>query len=456
MSRILLLLTAHTYRAEAFLAAGERLGIEVTTAVHTPHSLAIPPGVTLGLDYEEVETAVTAIIDYAQSHPLNAILAVDDSGTLLAAKAAAALNLPHNNPDAALAARDKLIMRTMLQAGGCRTPHFRRFTLADDPAQIAQNVSFPCVVKPLALSGSRGVIRADNPAELAAAITRLGHILRKLSPEADQPFLVEDYIPGVEVALEGMLDDGKLHLLALFDKPDPLEGPFFEETIYVTPSRLPDAVQEDILAATAQAAQALGLRAGPVHAELRVNEQGAWLVEMAGRSIGGLCSQTLRFGVDASLEELILRQAAGMGLGDTARQKNASGVMMIPITEGGLLRGYSGVDEAEAVELIESVEITAPLNNTVTPLPEGESYLGFIFARGETAVAVEAALREAHKRLHFEITPVLTISLGGASPDSERQNWFGLSAQGLNNAYGKSEPDYSLNRIKGSNPESEC
>jgi len=282
--------------------------------------------------------------------------------------------------------------------------------LTDDPEQIATQVTFPCVVKPLTLSGSRGVIRANNGEELTAAITRLRRVLLKLNPEPDQPFLVEDYIPGVEVALEGMLDNGKLHLLALFDKPDPLVGPFFEETIYVTPSRLPKAVQQDILDTTMESAQALGLRTGPVHAELRVNEQGSWLVEVAGRSIGGLCSQTLRFGVDASLEELILRQAAGMGIGDTQRQNSASGVMMIPIPEGGLLRGFSGVAEAEAIELIESVEITAPLNNTVTPLPEGESYLGFIFARGETAEVVETALRTAHEKLHFDITPIITFN----------------------------------------------
>ena len=410
MSRILLLLTAHTYRADAFLAAGKRLGIEITTAVNMPKTLADQYGVTLGLDYDDVETAVATIIDYAQTNPLNAILAVDDSGTLLAANAADALHLPHNDPAAALAARDKLVMRTMLQAGGVRVPQFYHFTLADNPARIAERVTFPCVVKPLTLSGSRGVIRANNAEELAVAVARLRRVLLKLSAEPAQPFLVEDYIPGVEVALEGMLDNGKLHLLALFDKPDPLEGPFFEETIYVTPSRLPEAVQQDILETTAHSARALGLRTGPVHAELRVNEAGAWLVEVAGRSIGGLCSQTLRFGVDASLEELILRQAAGLGLGDTARQKSASGVMMIPIPEGGLLRGFSGVEEAEAVALIESVEITAPLNNTVTPLPEGESYLGFIFARAGTAVAVEAALREAHEQLRFEITPIITFN----------------------------------------------
>ena len=409
-ARILLLLTAHTYRAEAFLAAAGRLGIEVVTAVDIPPQLAVPPNVTLGLDYRDVETAVTAITAYAHTRPLAAILAVDDSGTLLAARAARALGLPHNNPDAALAARNKLVMRQMLQTGGVPVPAFRPFTLADDPADIAARVTFPCVVKPLELSGSRGVMRANDAGELATAVARLRRILLRLSPEPDQPFLVEEYIPGVEVALEGMLDDGVLHPLALFDKPDPLEGPFFEETIYVTPSRLPDEVQQAIFARTAQAAAALGLRTGPIHAELRVNEAGPWLVEMAGRSIGGLCSRTLRFGVDASLEELILRQAAGLGLGDAHRQKAASGVMMIPIPEAGLLKGVNGVAAAEAVPLIESVEITAPLHYPLVPLPEGESYLGFIFARGETATAVEAALRAAHQQLHFTIAPLLTIN----------------------------------------------
>ena len=409
-NRILLLLTAHTYRAAPFLAAAERLGIEIVTAVDLPPQLAAQWQVTLGLDYRDPDTAVAAITAYAQSHPLAAILAVDDSGTLLAARAAAALGLPHNYPAAALAARNKLVMRQMLHTGGVPVPAFHACTLADDPAHIAAQVRFPCVVKPLELSGSRGVMRANNAQELAAAIERLRRILLRLNPQPDQPFLVEDYIPGVEVALEGMLDNGELHPLALFDKPDPLEGPFFEETIYVTPSRLPTAVQQAIFARTAQAAAALGLRTGPIHAELRVNDDGAWLVEMAGRSIGGLCSRTLRFGVDASLEELILRQAAGLGLANAVRQETASGVMMIPIPEAGLLRAVAGEEAAAAVPLIESVEITAPLHNPLVPLPEGESYLGFIFARGESATAVEAALRAAHQQLHFTISPMLTIN----------------------------------------------
>lgn len=211
------------------------------------------------------------------------------------------------------------------------------------------------------------------------------------------------------MALEGLLDDGQLRVLALFDKPDPLDGPFFEETIYVTPSRLPEATQVAIAATTAAAARTLGLWVGPVHAELRVNEAGVWLIEVAGRSIGGLCSQVLRFGIDASLEELILRQAVGLPLGDVGQRDRAAGVMMIPIPQAGLLRAVEGVDEATAVPLIDGVEITARLHYPLTPLPEGDSYLGFIFARGETPAEVEAALRQAHGRLRFAIDPLLTV-----------------------------------------------
>ncbi|MBK7217995.1 MAG: ATP-grasp domain-containing protein [Candidatus Promineofilum sp.] len=226
---------------------------------------------------------------------------------------------------------------------------------------------------------------------------------------APAPYLVEAFIPGIEVALEGLLDDGQLHVLALFDKPDPLDGPFFEETIYVTPSRLPAETQAAIARATADAARALGLRAGPVHAELRVNDAGAWIVEVAGRSIGGLCSQVLRFGVDASLEELILRQAVGLPLGDVERRDRAAGVMMIPIPAAGLLRKVEGVEAAAAVPLVTGVEITAPLHYPLTPLPEGDSYLGFIFARGDTPGAVEEALRVAHGEMQFTIDPLLPI-----------------------------------------------
>jgi biotin carboxylase len=280
----------------------------------------------------------------------------------------------------------------------------------DDPAQIAAEVEYPCVVKPLLLSGSRGVIRANNPAEFVIAFGRLGQLLASLQRvSGSTQILVEDFIPGFEVALEGLLDRRQLRVLALFDKPDPLDGPFFEETIYVTPSRLPELTQAAIADCTARAAAALGLKQGPIHAELRVNDVGPWIVEIAGRSIGGLCSQTLRFGADVSLEELILGQAVGLEIGSVSLGAGARGVMMIPIPAAGLLKGVKGVEAARAVPGIESVEITARLNYPLVPLPEGESYLGFIFATGERPDAVEAALREAHRQLEFEITPMLPV-----------------------------------------------
>jgi biotin carboxylase len=275
---------------------------------------------------------------------------------------------------------------------------------------VAADLKYPCVVKPLDLSGSRGVIRADNPEEFLAAAEKLRQFLVSLgSAPNETPFLVEQYVAGVEVALEGILDGGRLQVLALFDKPDPLEGPYFEESIYVTPSRHSRETQDAIAECAAEASAALGLREGPVHAELRLNESGPWIIELAGRSIGGLCSQTLRFSSDASLEELILRQAFGIEIESYERERSAGGVMMIPIPEAGLLKKVEGCDAAEALPLIESVEITAKLNNSLVPLPEGDSYLGFIFARGEQPADVESALREAHSKLRFEIAPELPL-----------------------------------------------
>ncbi len=410
--RIMLLVTAHSYRGEAFLQAAQRLDIDVIQAMDMTKELAAFWQQPLGVDFTQPEAAAQTLVDFAQTQPVDAILAVDDSGTLLAARASDLLGLPHNSPRAAEAARDKYRMRTLMAAGGVPCPVFRRFSTASDPHLVAAQVDYPCVVKPLNLNGSRGVMRADTPAELVTAVQRLTQILETQQPDGQaKPYLVEDFIPGFEVALEGILDQGQLTVLALFDKPDPLDGPFFEETIYVTPSRLPAATQSAIANCVTKAAQALGLQGGPVHAELRVNDQGPWMLEVAGRSIGGLCSQTLRFGVDVSLEELILRQACGMPLLTTQRENKASGVMMIPIPGPGILQAVTGVAAAQAVPLIEGVEITAKLNYPLIPLPEGDSYLGFIFARGETPAAVEAALRLAHSHLHFTIVPEIALTL---------------------------------------------
>ncbi len=402
--RVLLLMSPATYRAGAFLSAAKRLNLEVVVGIDLPETLSEYWHVPLGLDFVEPDASVRTIVEFAQEHPIHAIISVDDSATELAARASAALGLAHNSPQAAEAARDKLLMRRLMSAGGAPCPIFHPFSLSDDPVWIATQVTYPCVLKPLRLSGSRGVIRADDPAEFVVAFNRLKRLLiSEGNSEHETSMLVEDFIPGFEVALEGMLTHGQLKALALFDKPDPLDGPFFEETIYTTPSRLTDSVQEDIARSVAIAAASLGLKEGPVHAELRVNEQGPWMLEIAGRSIGGLCSTILEFGSDMCLEELILRHAIGQEITSVERDTYAAGVMMIPIPSAGILKGVHGLEEAQKVSLITGIEITAKLNYPLVPLPEGASYLGFIFARGETPAEVEEAIRNAHKLLRFEI-----------------------------------------------------
>jgi biotin carboxylase len=408
--RVVLLASSRSYRNALFQDAAARLGVEVVTGDDVPLPFLKHSDAALPLDYRDLVRSTDAIVAYARAHPVGAVLGVDDSGVLLAARANLALGLPGNAPDAAEAARDKHVMRCRLAAAGVPQPRFRAAKTGDDAAALAASTGYPCVIKPTSLSASRGVMRADSAQEFVARFERLRRIL---AGERCEDVLIEEFVPGVEVALEGLLDAGRLHLLALFDKPDPLDGPFFEETLYVTPSRLSAPVQASIAQAARAAAAALGLREGPVHAELRVNERGPWLVEVAGRSIGGLCSKTLRFGGDgaASLEELILRQALGLGLPAAPDASRASGVMMIPIPRGGVLRGVRGEADARGVPLIEGLEITARLHQQLLPLPEGDSYLGFLFARGERPQDVEAALRAAHARLRFEIVAELALKV---------------------------------------------
>ena len=326
----------------------------------------------------------------------------------MAALAAARLGLAHNPPEAARAARRKDELRRRLHAAGVRTPRYDLATIDDDPAASASGRRYPVVLKPTFLAGSRGVIRADDAAQFVGAFHRIAVLLRQTEVEdkdrdAARLVLVEEFVPGDEVALEGILLAGRLKVLALFDKPDPLDGPFFEETLYVTPSRLPVAVQRALAATTASAARAIGLREGPIHAELRVDHRGPWLIELAARSIGGLCSRTLRFGTGRSLEELILMHALGDDVAGLCRESRPAGVMMIPIPRAGVLRGVRGLTDARRVPGIDDVTISAVVGRPLVPLPEGSSYLGFIFARAGSPAKVESALRAAHARLSFDI-----------------------------------------------------
>jgi len=406
--RLLLLLPTTTYRTEAFIAAARTLGVDLVCASEKPNVFeAEAPEHLITLDFADPEGAAATVAVFQEARPLRAVVGVDDTTTVVAAAIAERLGLPANPVGAAGAARNKLEMRRRLRDAGVPCPRFRTVALDGATERAAREAGLPCVLKPLTLSASRGVIRVDDPAQFVEAVERIRALLARsdvsVSGEAAGTILAEEFIPGREVALEGLLMNGGLHSLALFDKPDPLDGPFFEETIYVTPSRLPAHVQERITAVAAEACAALGLEEGPIHAELRVNDRGPCVIEVAARSIGGLCSRTLRFGTGMTLEEIILRHALRWPIASLQRERRPAGVMMIPIPRAGRLRAVHGAAEAEAVEGIEEVAVTAHLSQELVPLPEGWQYLGFIFARADSAEAVESALRAAHARLRFDI-----------------------------------------------------
>lgn len=398
MARLLLLVPSATYRARDFLDAARALGVDVVIGTEQAHALQEVMGSrTLEVPLDDPAEAARVIVAHDAVVPLDAVIAVDDMGTLVAAQASALLGLRHNPPDAVAAARDKLAMRTRLAAFEVPQPAFAALAAGAGPeevAAVARAVGLPSVIKPTTLSGSQGVLRADTPEEAVAVAARVRAIATDAGVDPGAPLLVERFAPGPEVAVEGLIVSGELRTLAVFDKPDPLDGPAFEETIYVTPSRLSPNDLGAVLAATAAATAALGLVDGPVHAEVRVHDGRATVIEVAARTIGGLCSRALSFSTGRSLEELVIAHALGLPLGATGAL-GASGVLMVPIPRAGTLVGVDGQAEARQVPGVIDVQITIAPGRAVAPVPEGNRYLGFVFARDSTPSRVEKALRRA-------------------------------------------------------------
>ena len=395
MKRILLVASTTGYQIRAFADAAAAVPVDVVLASDRCHVLENPWGDdAIAVHFE---SPLAAVDEIRRRGTFDGIAAVGDRPAHVASQIAAALGLRFSSPDAVAAAGNKLLSRQRFKAAGLHIPAFRVNAPPD---------RYPCVLKPLALSGSRGVIRADDKSEFLAVRDRIRKIVAR---EKNKSILAEEFIPGRESALEGILTHTRLQVFALFDKPDPLDGPFFEETIYVTPSREPQDMQHAIFDATQRAAAALGLTDGPVHAEMRVNDRGVWMLEVAARPIGGLCARVVRFGNGVSLEEAILRHAIGEDVSGLRLAAGAHGVMMIPVPGEGIFLGAEGIEGARGVPGVEDVIITAKQGQQLVPLPEGASYPGFIFGRAATASEAEQALREALLRLNFQLASVLPV-----------------------------------------------
>jgi biotin carboxylase len=411
--KLLLIAPATSYRVEAFVLAARRLAVELTLGCDVPAAHERHGVRTLRVDLSDPERGADDSLR-GTAVRYDGVLGTDEASALVAAHVAARLGLSGNDPLGVLAARDKKRMRERLAIAGVPQPQARVLEQNADLEAFARATRYPCVVKPPMLTGSQGVIRANDGRELAGAVARVRRILeRHPSAWSRNPdfhrLLIEEFVDGPEIAVEALLDSGRLVPTAVFDKPDELSGPFFVETLYVTPSRHPPDAITLALGVTEQAARALGLAQGPVHAELRLNARGPFLIEIAARSIGGLCSRTLELAAD-NLEELLIRHAVGLPRGAAASgEARAAGVMMIPIAKNGVLRKVEGLEAARAVPGIDGVEITARTGEAVRALPEGASYLGFVFAHAETPAEVEAALRQAHARLRFDFAPLLEL-----------------------------------------------
>ncbi|HXH66857.1 MAG TPA: ATP-grasp domain-containing protein [Candidatus Limnocylindrales bacterium] len=418
--RLLLFTAKLGYQTRAFDAAAKKLGVELVFVTDRCHQLDDPwHDRALPVRFEAAEEAAYAVMQAEAGRNVDAVLALGDRPTLAAACVARGLGMTHNHPASVEACRSKLRMREVFRDAGLPAPWFQSVPLQAIPEPALLGITYPCVLKPISLSTSQGVVRANNREEFLAAARRLKRLLESAEIQATREMnldrmIVEEYLPGREVAVEGLLNDGELRVLAIFDKPDPLEGPYFEETIYVTPSRLPDDEQALIRKSFADATRALGLTHGPVHGEFRINDRGIWPIEVAARPIGGLCARALRFQLETEampigLEELLLRHALNLPGWDAPRETAASGVLMIPVPQSGILEKVEGAEEARNVTGVTELEITARWRDFLAAWPEGSSYLGFLFARGEKAESVEESLRTGHAKLNFKLTPRLPV-----------------------------------------------
>jgi len=396
--RVLLLVPARTYRAADFILAAERMRLALVVASDG----ALPLGrAVIPARSAEIDASARRIL--ARAGVIDAVVAADTPMLVLAATVAAAMGLPHNPVDAVRAALDKAAQRQRWAAAGVPQPSFRLVPAGDGVRQAAEAIGFPCVVKAVSLSASQGVPRADDPAAAVEAARRVRQVLDDAERPADEPLLIEEYLPGPELSIDGVLTAGDLTVTAVFDKPGMPDGPTFEETLLVSPSRLAERTLAAAVRTAADAARSLGLSTGPVHAELRICDRGPAMLELAPRSIGGLCSRALRFAGGVSLEEIVLANALGRPVPAGGGPAASCGIYMLPVARPGILRAVEGKADALAVSGVTGLTITIPPGQRVRPLPDGDRYLGFVYAEADTPADVEEALTAAVARLRVVI-----------------------------------------------------
>jgi biotin carboxylase len=403
MPRVLVIVPNDSYRAADFAAAAEALSVDLAVASEERPPLR-PDDRFVEIDCSSPYDSADAIVDLASRTPIDAVVSADDAGVEIAALASAALGLAASPPSAAAATIDKASARRLLGAAEVPQPQFRLLGEEDDPDGVVAEFGGAVVIKPTMLSAGRGVIRVDSSDTAAAVVDRIRAIIRAAGRDEHAPLLVERYVDGPEVSVEGIVWGGEVEVLAVLDKPVPMTGPSFEETIFVTPSRHPARVLAEVERVTASAVHALGLTEGPIHAELRIEAGRPLIIEVAGRTIGGLCGRALRFGLlGAPLETVVLRHALGMRKESLRREHSASGVLMIPIPAAGILRSVVGIDDVRSHPGVTSVAITAPIGTVVAPPPDGDRYLGFVFARADDPATVEETLRWAMETIEVEV-----------------------------------------------------
>lgn len=399
---------------EESLTAARQLGLRPTTVAVQPPEQAIEQALRL-----HEQTSIGAVLGY------------EEDATLTVAHIAAALGLPAHPVAAAEAALDKPMMKQRFAAAGIPAADFIVAADEDEAVAWAEAGGYPVVVKPCRGSASQGVIRANDEHTLRQAYRRLRRIIRdhELDNGGRPPsaHLVERYLPGSELSCELLLQYGAPEVITEFGKPLPLTGPYFEESIYLTPPALGAALRREVHELSMAAAKALGFYHGPAHCEIRLTPDGPKVLEIAGRLLGGACAGSFRDRLGEDLDALLLRSALGERITLPAPADDAPtvGALMIPVPGEGRVVAVRGDDGARRVPGVRDVSLQTEPGEIVVPFPEQACYaVGFVSASGPDEAAVVGSLGQAAAQISLELTPLRperwVRSIGAHDPNGER------------------------------------
>ena len=381
MKKLLLVIPENSYKSNDFVTSAEKLDLDflVITDSQQVFGQFSDTVIIHGFD-EELENDVKEKLQ-----DVTHILPVDHSALKFSAYLVDLLKAKGNNTKSINTAMNKFESRNIFNSISEIKIQNAIVNKIED-IEIFINENGTSVLKPIYGTASKSVIKVESFQENKAEVEKL------MQDCSDQDLIIEEFVDGSEYALEGNLINSELNKIVIFDKPINYKEPYFEESIYIAPTEIPDKTQKEIVNLIGKACKKLGLENGPVHVEFKIHNKEIFIIEINPRMIGGLCSRCLSFGLfKTSLEEIALHAFLNNELKSIDLLSNFVGVLMIPTPISGKFISINK-NELESIPNVSGVEITVSENSNLLEPPFGDKYLGFVFSQGDSKEKVMESL----------------------------------------------------------------